>query len=369
MKEIRSVDVDEVYDTSEHETVLRKDLAAKINNSRYNSSRGGKYVLKSLRQDLPEEEHVKGIVDLAIEAEFLSVLQHDNIITMRGGSNADPHENNFFVILDRLSMTLDRKFNLWRKIVGENTGYWIPCFGYCCSKSHALHILWRERLEAAKNITAAIHHLHQQNIIYRDLKPDNVGFDSENKLKIFDFGLAKRLDKGVERSEDGNFHLTGNTGSLRYMAPEVALDQPYNFSADAYSFGILFWQICSLTTPYSGYSQKMHADKVVSKGQRPKPDLSWPASWVFLMEQCWNRDPLARPSFVTILDELSDRIDDLDEQEGVVPTRASEIRAKKRKKKVSPKNNERLDADTRTSSSVEMANSASNVKRFTNEIV
>jgi serine/threonine protein kinase len=37
--------------------------------------------------------------------------------------------------------------------------------------------------------------------------------------------------------------MTGNTGSLRYMAPEVALRRPYSEKADVYSFGILVWQV------------------------------------------------------------------------------------------------------------------------------
>lgn len=54
----------------------------------------------------------------------------------------------------------------------------------------------------------------------RDLKPDNLGFNSNNELKLFDFGLAKRLTPEIATDND-LYLLTGNTGSLRYMAPEV----------------------------------------------------------------------------------------------------------------------------------------------------
>jgi serine/threonine protein kinase len=51
-------------------------------------------------------------------------------------------------------------------------------------------------------------------------KPDNIGFNSEGELKMFDFGLAKRITN-ADKAEDDLYNLTGNTGSLRYMAPEV----------------------------------------------------------------------------------------------------------------------------------------------------
>jgi serine/threonine protein kinase len=193
-----------------------------------------RYVLKTLRTDLPEDEHIKGIVDLAIEADFLSILKHANIISMRAMANSDPHESKFFVILDKLDMTLDRKFNFWRKLVGENTGYWVPCYGYCCAKSHALHANWKERLTVALEISKAIQYLHGSGIIYRDLKPDNIGFTEAGNLKIFDFGLAKRLEF-TEKTAGGFYNLTGNTGSLRYMAPEVANDEPYDLSAGTHA--------------------------------------------------------------------------------------------------------------------------------------
>jgi serine/threonine protein kinase len=56
------------------------------------------------------------------------------------------------------------------------------------------------------------------SVIYRDLKPDNVGFDVRGDVKIFDFGLAKELDPN-KRLDDGTYKLTSDTGSLRYMAP------------------------------------------------------------------------------------------------------------------------------------------------------
>ena len=58
-------------------------------------------------------------------------------------------------------------------------------------------------------------------ILFRDLKPDNVGFDIRGDAKIFDFGLAKELHPQDKVGAD-QFRLSGVTGSRRYMAPEGA---------------------------------------------------------------------------------------------------------------------------------------------------
>jgi serine/threonine protein kinase len=57
------------------------------------------------------------------------------------------------------------------------------------------------------------------SVIYRDLKPDNIGFDVRGDVKIFDLGLAKEIDPKMKLA-DGTYNLTADTGSLRYMAPE-----------------------------------------------------------------------------------------------------------------------------------------------------
>jgi serine/threonine protein kinase len=187
------------------------------------------------------------------------------------------------------------------------------------------------------------------------------------KLKLFDFGLAKRLDT-VQKDEGNveNYLLTGNTGSLRYMAPEVARDEPYNMSADSYSFGILFWQICSLTTPYVGLNQQTHAQQVVQRGLRPKPDKSWPYSWTTLMTSAWDTNPSRRPNMNEILQKLQTSIDDMSFEDNVIPSRASEIRAKKKRKKVT-RENRILDVDTRITDTA--STSGLNAHRGTSEII
>jgi hypothetical protein len=173
--EVTSMDLDDVFDTSEQETALRKEFARHVNSSHTNSSTNdsnssssrGRYVLKTLRTDLPEDEHAKGVLDLAIEANFLSVPRlrlHPNFIRMVAMANSDPHANRFFVVLERLDVTLEKKFNFWRKTVTDNAGYYLPCIGYCCAKAPILHALWKERFQVSLDIASAMLYLHQEGI-------------------------------------------------------------------------------------------------------------------------------------------------------------------------------------------------------------
>ena len=69
---------------------------------------------------------------------------------------------------------------------------------------------------------------------------------------------------------NNTFQLSGKTGSLSYMAPEVAKEQPYNETVDVYSLAILAWQIFEMDTPYKDYSIARYNNLVVDKGGRPK---------------------------------------------------------------------------------------------------
>ena len=103
-----------------------------------------------------------------------------------------------------------------------------------------------------------------------------------------------------KRDASGTFKLTADTGSPRYMAPEVALDQPYNELADVYSFCILMWEMLELETPYSVYtSVKVFHNRVYQNGVRPKCNPKWPSAIADLLRAGWG--PLsARPSMEAV---------------------------------------------------------------------
>lgn len=163
---IESIDLQEAFDTSS-DSRGRATLALSTVNPDTGMYR---YVIKALRNDLPEEEYSKGIVDLAVEARFLSMLSHPNIVSMRATAITDPLESRFFVILDMLTTTLDVRLQEWRRSVGSAMGVWLgPCIGHCCADREVLQRLWIDRLFVARDIASAIDYLHRQSIVYRDL--------------------------------------------------------------------------------------------------------------------------------------------------------------------------------------------------------
>jgi serine/threonine protein kinase len=138
-----------------------------------------------------------------------------------------------------------------------------------------------------------------------------LGFDDEGVLKLFDFGLAKELHES-SKDEDGLYHMTGFTGAIRYMAPEVGLYQPYNLSADVYSWSMLFWYLLALQPPMGLYTPGMFLDRVFQRGHRPAMKESWPDDWTDLMRACWDVDIHARPLFPEIRQSLKKFIRQID---------------------------------------------------------
>jgi serine/threonine protein kinase len=137
---------------------------------------------------------------------------------------------------------------------------------------------------------------------FSDLKPDNIGFTAEGHFKLFDFGLVTCVKS--RQSANDSYAMTGFTGSLRYMAPEVALCKPYTEKVDVYSFGILLWQMARDRIPFKGMNKEEFMKAVVNDNERPKLDSSWPVGFSSLLTSCWNKDPLKRPTFEAILKEL-----------------------------------------------------------------
>lgn len=127
-------------------------------------------------------------------------------------------------------------------------------------------------------------------------EPHNIGFDEHGVVRIFDFGLAREVD-----SQGQLRHDTGAAGTPRYMSPEIAKNESYNFSTDVYSFSILFWEILTLTTPFKTIkSLSKFNEKVVRGKLRPSLNAVSAPDLKALLQQGWHQDPTHRPDFVTV---------------------------------------------------------------------
>ena len=235
-----------------------------------------------------------GFQDMHNEVRLLSQLPcHPNIVRIYGISRDfwDSPEN-AFLVQEQLVESLDKSIVRWRK---EGTSG-IKRF---CRKNILSATSQLERIEkVAVGIARALVFLHEQRIIFRDIKPANIGLDLDEQPRLFDFGLAKQ----VERSDSC---IKGPAGTLRYMAPEVALSEEYTFSADVYSYAMFLWELCTLQQPYGKTKCQFSLSlKVMQKDKTPSLSKIASPSMKELLNECWSKDPSSRPSFPVILRRL-----------------------------------------------------------------
>jgi len=128
--------------------------------------------------------------------------------------------------------------------------------------------------------------------------------------------------------------MTGYTGSLRYMAPEVALREPYTEKVDVYSFGIMLWQMARDRVPFTGLDKKQFVEWVVNRKLRPKLDKNWPAGFSSLLTSCWEAVPEKRPSFAMVVAALDKLLTDCGHPRKVSQGNASESENENEKKNI-----------------------------------
>ncbi|KAG5179638.1 Serine/threonine-protein kinase CTR1 [Tribonema minus] len=240
--------------------------------------------------------------DLDTELQVMQVLDHPNIVKLYGAGLTP--EGLTFICMEALSGgTLAHYLGTAGSHEGGlgAVGRWL---------TRHLYMTLEDALRHAQGIASAISYMHTRAmpgaaIMHRDLKSSNLAFAADGTLKLFDFGLAKILRERDRADCSDRYKLTGNTGSLRYMAPEVALEQPYNETADVYSFSILLWELASLQRPFDRYSVADFRDRVVLAGERPPLNAAWPQGLQDLLVRCWAPNAAARPSIDEVQLELA----------------------------------------------------------------
>lgn len=173
----------------------------------------------------------------------------------------------------------------------------------------------------ALDISRAMECLHSHGIIHRDLKP-------ENMLLTADHRTVKLVDLGLAREETLTEMMTAETGTYRWMAPELystvtlrhGEKKHYNHKVDVYSFAIVLWELLHNRLPFEGMSNLQAAYAAAFKNARPSAD-GLPDELALILTSCWREDPNTRPNFSQIVQMLLHYLSALSPVESAAPQR------------------------------------------------
>ncbi|CAM9256918.1 unnamed protein product [Ectocarpus sp. 12 AP-2014] len=248
-------------------------------------------VVKVMRKDVQDRDTVRQ--ELELEMGLLMRLRHPNIVRLLGaGTRPEP-----FLLIERLDGgTLAQRCGNAVKVRDRRRRF-----------RHIRQFTYEELLRQGLQLAEALQYMHNEAmpgklVVHRDLKPDNIGFDAQGNLKLIDLGLGRVVSKAAD--DKATYQMTGETGSLRYMAPEVALGKPYNGSADVYGFAMILWEMATMTKPFEMMGREQFLQQVVEKGVRPRVSEKWPAPFVKLLQSGWHHDMHKRMSIGEITTTL-----------------------------------------------------------------
>ncbi|CAN6444918.1 unnamed protein product [Victoria cruziana] len=162
------------------------------------------------------------------------------------------------------------------------------------NRSVPLKLAVKQALDVARGMA----YVHGLGFIHRDLKSDNLLIATDKSIKIADFGVAR-----IEVQTDG---MTPETGTYRWMAPEMIQHRPYTQKVDVYSFGIVLWELITGCLPFQNMTAVQAAFAVVNKGVRPTIPQDCLPVLSEIMSRCWDVNPNVRPPFTEIVRMLED---------------------------------------------------------------
>ena len=334
--------------------------------SRRSTIDSDRIVVKVLRKKAMENPKMFATCcgDLYNEALMLSALSYSNVISAKafalGGITAykNGRHDAFFIVLEKLEATLSRRLLRWQA-QRNKLSLKLPSQ----KKSAKKLAILKEKTKAIVELADALLYIHSQGLIHRDVKPENIGFDLEGNLKVFDFDVARVLPPSIRmsgsrsrfsllgsvkssdsetsdddsewssdddndyqpsslpRNEDGDEHrrrridpdetfkLTQRIGSTRYMSPECALGQKYNQKTDVYAFGLIIHEILTLEKPFEDIWSVYHEEAVFLEGERPWiSKRSWTKPLKDLIEDCWAHKIQARPTMSEVCRTLEQEL-------------------------------------------------------------
>lgn len=246
--------------------------------------RGTVIAMKQLHRHLHHDEVAKA--EFRTELKLMRQLHHPHIVQFLGTS-IDPESGLVSLCFEFMHAgSLDK---LFRKGVPVSLG-------------HAV--------EMALDVARGMAYLHGRKplpVIHRDLKPGNLMLTRAMRIKIGDFGLSKTLSvrNKMPQDLDQNFTMTGETGSYRYMAPEVFRHEFYGPAVDIYAASMIYYQLFCFQQPFQGLNP-VDAAKLASV-EALRPTLAsglMPPELSRLVRSMWDPIDQRRPTFVQIIEQL-----------------------------------------------------------------
>ena len=166
----------------------------------------------------------------------------------------------------------------------------------------------RNKLRIALDIARSLEHIHTQNIIHRDIKPDNVHITTAGAVKLMDFGISKM--------QNSTRTTTGVVmGTPYYMAPEQVLGKNITPLVDVYAFGVLMFELMTGSKPIVGDTVERIFYQILQEplSIEPMQQAGIPEPIINLVRRCTEKDPAQRPQgFGAVCAEIQRIIHDWD---------------------------------------------------------
>jgi TolB-like protein len=155
-----------------------------------------------------------------------------------------------------------------------------------------------ELLRYGVQLADALAHAHDRGIVHRDLKSANVMITSDGRVKVLDFGLAKRLkgDAHADLTTHVDYSLTvpgAIVGTVPYMAPEQLRGEPADARSDVWALGVVLYEMASGVRPFRGQTAFELSSAVFHTTPAPLP-AAVPDPLKTVTARCLEKDPAAR---------------------------------------------------------------------------